>query len=363
MAGPVEPLPPIVKNRVVVAMSGGVDSSVAAALLVDQGKEVVGISLRLADPKVSGDDATGGCCSIDDFADARRVADKLGFPHYVLNLTREFHEAVVKPFAEEYLAGRTPLPCARCNEVVKFDLLVTRALALGATHVATGHYARVEDGRLLTGVDRAKDQSYFLFGIPPESLSRTLFPVGHLTKPEVRAIAKAKGLPVHEKAESQELCFVPTGDYAGWLERFAPGRAPGAGEIVDESGAVLGTHPGSHRYTVGQRKGLGSGRPNPLYVLQVDAAANRVVVGEEDRLAQEFLTASRVNWLGSPRFGAPVRVKIRHKNEPSGAVLEPVDGDPARVRVRFDEPKKAIAPGQAAVFYDGDHVLGGGWIE
>ena len=359
----VDPLPDTVKNRVVVAMSGGVDSSVAAALLVEQGKEVVGISLRLADPKVSGDDATGGCCSIDDFADARRVADKLGFPHYVLNLTREFHEAVVKPFAEEYLAGRTPLPCARCNEVVKFDLLVTRALALGATHVATGHYARVEDGRLLTGVDRAKDQSYFLFGIPPENLARTLFPVGHLTKPEVRAIAKAKGLPVHEKAESQELCFVPTGDYAGWLERFAPGRAPGAGEIVDESGAVLGSHPGSHRYTVGQRKGLGSGRPNPLYVLQVDAGANRVVVGEEDRLARESLTAARVNWLGSPRFGAPVRVKIRHKNEPSGAVLEPIDGDPARVRVRFDEPKKAIAPGQAAVFYDGDHVLGGGWIE
>ena len=349
------------KNRVVVAMSGGVDSSVAAALLVEQGHDVVGISLRLADPKVSGDDATGGCCSIDDFADARRVADKLGFPHYVLNMTREFHETVVQPFAEDYLAGRTPLPCAKCNEVVKFDLLVTRALALGASHVATGHYARVENGRLLTGADRAKDQSYFLFSIPPSNLDRVLFPVGHLTKPEVRAIAKAKGLPVHEKPESQELCFVPTGDYAGWLERFAPDRAPGEGDLVDASGAVVGRHPGAHRYTVGQRKGLGSGRKNPLYVIQVDAPNNRVVVGEEDALERDTLTAARVTWLGEPRFGTKVRVKIRHRNDPSDAVLESLDG--GRVRVRFDAPRRAIAPGQAAVFYDGDHVLGGGWIE
>ena len=351
------------KTRVVVAMSGGVDSSVAAALLVEQGYEVVGISLRLADPKVSGDEATGGCCSIDDFADARRVAERLGFPHYVLNMSDEFHEAVVKPFAEEYLGGRTPLPCARCNEVVKFDRLVTRALALGADHVATGHYARVQEGRLLTGVDRAKDQSYFLFGIPARNLSRVLFPVGHLTKPEVRAIARAKGLPVHEKPESQELCFVPTGDYAGWIERFAPDRAPGEGEIVDAAGGVLGTHTGAHRYTVGQRKGLPGGRKHPLYVIQVDAAANRVVVGEEPALAREALIASRVNWLGEPRFGTPVTVKIRHKNEPSAAVVEPVGGRAGTVRVRFAEPKKAVAPGQAAVFYDGDQVLGGGWIE
>lgn len=342
-------------------MSGGVDSSVAAALLVEQGWDVVGISLRLADPKVAGDDATGGCCSIDDFADARRVAAKLGFPHYVLNLTRDFHEAVVKPFAEEYLAGRTPLPCARCNEVVKFDLLVTRALALGADYVATGHYARVEDGRLLVGVDRARDQSYFLFGIPRGNLARLLFPVGHLTKPAVREIAARLELPVAEKPESQELCFVPTGNYAGWLEGFAPGRVPGAGAIVDESGAVLGTHPGAHHYTVGQRKGLGAGRKNPLYVIQVDAAKNRVVAGEEDRLLRESLVASRVNWLGEARLGARVTVKVRHKNEASAATLEALDGE--RVRVRFDEPKKAIAPGQAAVFYDGDTVLGGGWIE
>ena len=202
-------------------MSGGVDSSVAAALLVEQGYEVVGISLRLADPKVSGDDATGGCCSIDDFADARRVADLLSFPHYVLNLTREFHDAVVKPFAESYLAGRTPLPCARCNEVVKFDMFVTRALALGADYIATGHYARVENGRLFVGVDAAKDQSYFLFGIPPANLGRLLFPVGHLTKREVRDVAVRLRLPVADKPESQELCFVPTGNYAGWLEGFA----------------------------------------------------------------------------------------------------------------------------------------------
>lgn len=352
------------RTRVVVAMSGGVDSSVAAALLVEQGYDVVGISLRLADPKVSGDAATGGCCSLDDFADARRVAEILDFPHYVLNMTREFHASVVAPFAEEYLAGRTPLPCARCNETVKFDLLVERALALGAEFLATGHYARVEgrgeSARLLTAVDRAKDQSYFLFSIPRRSLARVMFPVGGLTKPEVRAIAAARGLPVHDKGESQELCFVPTGDYAGWIERFAPDRVPGAGEIVDQAGAVLGAHPGAHRFTVGQRKGLGLARPKPLFVLNVDAAANRVVVGEEEALARDGLTARRVNWLCEAPFGEPVEVKVRHRNEPSRAVL--VQGADGAVEVRFAEPKKSIAPGQAAVFYRGEQVLGGGWI-
>lgn len=356
------------KPRVVVAMSGGVDSSVAAALLVEQGYDVVGISLRLADPKVSGDAATGGCCSIDDFADARAVAERLGIPHYVLNMTRDFHEAVVAPFAEEYLAGRTPLPCARCNEVVKFDLLVKRALALGAELVATGHYARRvgegDEARLLTGVDRAKDQSYFLFGIPRSNLAQLLFPVGHLTKAEVRAEARARNLPVHEKPESQELCFVPTGDYAGWIERHAPDRVAGEGAIVDESGTELGRHAGAHRYTVGQRRGLGLARPNPLYVLQVDAAANRVVVGEEAALARDRLRAQRVNWLAPAPWDRPITVKVRHRNEPSPAIVRKVDAGPdgENVEVVFDEPKKAIAPGQAAVFYDGDTILGGGWI-
>lgn len=347
------------KKRVVVAMSGGVDSSVAAALLVEQGYDVVGISLRLAETK--GSEGTGGCCSIDDFADARNVAERLGFPHYVLNMSRDFHDAVIAPFAEEYLSGRTPLPCARCNEVVKFDLLVTRALALGAEYVATGHYARIDAGRLCVGADRSKDQSYFLFSIPRRNLDRLLFPVGHLTKPEVRALARERNLPVHEKPESQELCFVPTGDYAGWLERHAPDRVPGAGEIVDEAGAVLGTHGGSHRFTVGQRKGLGLARPNPLYVLGVDADSNRVVVGEEAALLRDSLRAERVNWLCEPRFGTRVQVKVRHRNEPGAAVLEPIEGTDA-VHVRFEEPRKAIAPGQAAVFYDGETVLGGGWI-
>lgn len=349
------------KPRVVVAMSGGVDSSVAAALLVEQGYDVVGISLKLADRKVSGDDAIGGCCSIDDFADARRVADTLGFPHYTLNLTREFHEAVVKPFAEDYLAGRTPVPCARCNEVVKFDMLWTRAAALGADFLATGHYARRIGDGLFTAVDRAKDQSYFLFSIPRANLEHVLFPVGDLTKSEVREIARSRGLSISEKPESQELCFVPTGDYAGWIERFAPERAPGSGEIVDAGGNVLGTHPGSHRFTVGQRKGLGLARPNPLYVLQVDAEANRVVVGEEAELERDRLRATRVNWLCDVRFDGKVTVKVRHRNEPGPARL--VEVEPGVVDVLFDEPKRAIAPGQAAVFYAGEQVLGGGWIE
>ncbi|HVO30380.1 MAG TPA: tRNA 2-thiouridine(34) synthase MnmA, partial [bacterium] len=351
--------------RVVVAMSGGVDSSVAAALLVEQGFDVVGISLKLADRKVSGEESTGGCCSIDDFADARRVAETLGFPHYTLNMTAEFHQSVVAPFAEEYLAGRTPLPCARCNEVVKFDLLWTRAAALGADYLATGHYARRvgegSDARLFAAADKAKDQSYFLFSIPRVNLPRLLFPVGDLTKSAVRDLARAKNLPVAEKDESQELCFVPTGDYAGWIERFAPERVAGAGEIVDQSGAVLGRHGGAHRFTVGQRKGLGLARPNPLYVLQVDASANRVVVGEEEALARERLRATRVNWLAEAGEGARVTVKVRHRNEPSAARIFRAEGERA-VDVVFDEPKKAIAPGQAAVFYDGDQVLGGGWI-
>lgn len=353
-------------------MSGGVDSSVAAALLVEQGYDVVGISLKLADRKSSGEEssgaAPGGCCSIDDFADARRVADALGFPHYTLNMSREFHEAVVAPFAEEYLRGRTPLPCARCNEVVKFDLLWTRAAALGADFLATGHYARrVGEGaeaRLLTGRDRAKDQSYFLFTIPRPNLARVLFPVGDRTKAEVREIARARALPVAEKPESQELCFVPTGDYAGWIERFAPDRVAGEGEIVDEAGRVLGRHGGAHRYTVGQRRGLGLARPHPLYVLQVDAEENRVVVGEEDRLERTRLRATRVNWLAAPADGARVEVKVRHRNEPGAArIFRVAREDSEAVDVVFDAPKKAIAPGQAAVFYDGEQVLGGGWIE
>jgi tRNA-specific 2-thiouridylase len=346
--------------RIVVGMSGGVDSSVAAALLVEQGFEVIGVTLHLAG-------AGSRCCSLDDADDARRVADALGIRFYVANQQEAFRREIVLPFADAYLAGRTPLPCVTCNRRFKFGALQARARALGAEAVATGHYARLEEDpasgeqRLLCARDRAKDQSYFLFDLSQEQLARARFPLGELTKEEVRARARALGLATAEKPESQEICFVPDGDYARVVEALRPGAAPGEGEIVDGDGRVLGRHAGIHHYTVGQRRGLGLASAERLYVRRLDAAANRVVVGRESELASNGARLEGVSWIGSAPGGPlPARVRIRYRHPGAEALVEPQPGGEAVVR--FAAPVSALAPGQAAVFYEGERVLGGGWI-
>ena len=349
--------------RVVVAMSGGVDSAVAAARCVAAGYDVLGVSLRLAR------DGTGGCCSLDDFHDARAVADRLGFPHYVLDFTDVFAREVVRPFVDEYLAGRTPNPCARCNQHVKFDLLWRRARELGAAYVATGHYARIEHdpatGRatLRAARDAAKDQTYFLFMLGQAELARTLFPVGGLTKGEVRAEAAALGLAVADKPESMEVCFVPARQVGDFVERHAGPEQLRPGPIVDhDSGQRLGWHAGVHRFTVGQRRGLGIGGGPRRYVRRLDTASGTVAVGCGGSLAARGLVARALSWVdAAPPAGAAVSVRIRHRHPPVPACLVRVDSD--AVTVAFVDDGPAVTPGQAAVFYDGERVLGGGWIE
>jgi tRNA-specific 2-thiouridylase len=358
--------------RVVVAMSGGVDSSVAASLLAQAGHEVIGLSMQLFDQRDQRDpqapEAFGSCCSLDDLHDARRVAAALGIPHYIVNFEERFQASVVRNFVSEYAAGRTPIPCVHCNADLKFATLVERAASLDAAAVGTGHYARVvldePSGRyrLLRSVDREKDQTYFLFSLTQAQLARAMFPVGHLTKQEVRAHARARGLAVAAKPDSHEICFVPDGDTAAFVEHRAEGPLPEA-ELVDTAGRVLGTHRGVHGLTVGQRKGLGIAAGVPLYVLRIDAAESRVVVGPREELASRELTASDVNWIAgeAPREPRRATARIRHRHTDAPATVT-ATGD-GRAHVQFDDPQMAITPGQAVVLYDGEETLGGGWID
>jgi tRNA-specific 2-thiouridylase len=352
-------------------MSGGVDSSVAAALLAEQGHDVIGLSMQLYDAseKADGTRAFGSCCSLDDLQDARRVAAAIDIPHYILNFERQFNEQVVSNFVSEYAAGRTPLPCARCNSDLKFSTLLDRACGLGANAVATGHYARVErdaDGRFLLkrGADPAKDQAYFLFSLTQDQLARAIFPVGDRPKDTVREYARRLNLPVADKPDSQEICFIPDHDYAAFITRHSPDTAR-SGAIVDEIGTVVGHHDGVHRFTIGQRKGLGlSGSPTgmPVYVLALDAADRRVVVGPKSSLERTTLTASGVNWiLDAPATPRCVTAQIRHRHQPAPATVRALE--PGRAEVVFDSPQIAVTPGQAVVCYDGDVVVGGGWID
>ena len=352
------------RGRVVVAMSGGVDSSVAALLLARQGYEVIGVTLRLySEERAEAAPLSRGCCTLEDIDDARRVCAAIGARHYVVNAEREFRAAVIDHFLAEYARGRTPHPCIACNDMIKFSFLLDRALAMDADAIATGHYARAErepDGtvRLLKAVDPSKDQSYVLFGLRQEQLRRLLLPVGHYTKAELRELAREAGLGVADKPDSQDICFIPAGDYREFLSLH---REAAPGDIVDMDGAVLGAHEGVDRYTVGQRRGIGIASPAPLYVVRLEPEARRVVVGPESALFAPGLAAEGVNWVRGAAPDGPVEatVKIRYKAAESPAVVEPTERG---ANVWFFEPQRAVTPGQAAVFYAGDELLGGGFI-
>ncbi|MEY2396557.1 MAG: tRNA-uridine 2-sulfurtransferase [Acidobacteriaceae bacterium] len=365
-------------RTIAVAMSGGVDSSTVAAMLRAEGHNVVGLTMqlwnqrRLAGHEGMPEAVQGRCCSLDDVYDARRVAETIGIPYYVVNHEDRFERDVIRPFVQEYLSGRTPIPCSLCNNHLKFDQLLTVAQQIGADAVATGHYARVEfDSErnrwlLKRPTDRSKDQTYFLFGLTQEQLSRTMFPLGEMTKPEVRELAHKHGLALAEKPDSQEICFVPGGDYKNFLDAYLAEQGESlpdtAGELVTTDGRVIGEHKGIHNFTVGQRKGLGVATGSPLYVLQIKGDARQVVVGEQENLYSRTLVVHRTNLISVDDLAEPtqVSVKIRHRHEPATATIEKSGAD--EIRVSFDEPQRAITPGQAAVFYDGDVVVGGGWI-
>jgi tRNA-specific 2-thiouridylase len=369
-------MPP--SKTIAVAMSGGVDSSTVAAMLRSEGHDVVGLTMqlwnqrRLAGHEGMPEAVQGRCCSLDDVYDARRVAETLGIPYYVVNHEDRFERDVVQPFVEEYLSGRTPIPCSLCNNHLKFDQLLIVAQQIGADALATGHYAKVEfdekSGRWLLKrpADSSKDQTYFLFGLTQDQLSRTLFPLGEMTKPQVRDLARHHGLALAAKPDSQEICFVPGGDYKKFLDAYLVEQGESlpdtAGELVTTDGQVIGEHNGIHNFTVGQRKGLGLATGSPLYVIQIKGDQRQVVVGNQEDLYSRTLRARRVNLVAVENLREPmrVRVKIRHRHEGASAVLE--QASPDEVLVTFDEPQRAITPGQAAVFYDGDLVVGGGWI-
>lgn len=353
--------------KVVVAMSGGVDSSVAAALLKKEGYQVIGVSMQIW-PSKGKEGRFGGCCSVDALEDAKRVAHKLDIPHYVVDFRDIFDQKVIADFCREYSEGRTPNPCIRCNQYIKFGVLLDRAKELGADFIATGHYARLEkdesSGRYLLkkGIDKHKDQSYVLYSLTQEQLSHILFPVGNLTKQRVREIAKGLDLHVAAKRESQEICFIPDDDYPGFIKEYIPQMAM-PGKILNEQGIVLGEHSGISFYTIGQRKGLGISAEEPLYVIAIEPERNVIVVGSKERVYGDELVASRLNWIAMAELKEPTRLKarIRYLHSEAEAEVAPIDED--RVRVKFNEPQMAITPGQAVVFYDGDTVIGGGTIE
>jgi tRNA-specific 2-thiouridylase len=370
------------QGTIAVAMSGGVDSSAVAALLHAQGHPLVGLTLQLWNQRrLAANYASQGlpetvpqgrCCSIDDVYDARHVAEHLNIPYYLVNAQDRFEEEVVRPFVAEYLAGRTPIPCTLCNNHLKFDQLLLTARQIGAERIATGHYARnhfdpIRNRWILSRpADRSKDQTYFLFGLTQDQLSRTLFPLGEMQKPAVREMAAGHGLELAQKPDSQEICFIPGGSYSQFLKAYLDEQneplPDSSGELVSTSGDVMGHHEGIHGFTVGQRKGLGISSPDPLYVLKIHPDSHKVEVGTDDQLLSTTLTANRLNWVSIPKPTEPIRVtiKIRHRHEPAPATLRVIGDD--QIEATFDEPQRAITPGQSAVFYQGDEVSGGGWI-
>src|SRR6202047_3699369 len=359
-------------------MSGGVDSSTVAAMLRADGRNVIGLTMQLWTHRpLSGregrpESVRGRCCSLDDVYDARRVRQQIVIPYYVVKHEERFERDLIRPFIEEYVSGRTPIPCSLCNNHLKFDQLLIVARQIGAERVATGHYARVVFDetrgrwRRQRPADRSKDQTYFLFGLTQEQLSRTIFPLGDMTKPEVRELARQHGLALAEKADSQEICFVPGGDYKRFIDAYLAEQGEAlpdtAGDLVTTNGEVIGEHGGVHNFTVGQRKGLGVATGSPLYVIQISGAQKQVIVGGEEHLYSRTLRARRVNLIAVDDLREPMRVtvKIRHRHEPAPAMMEKIGDD--EILATFDQPQRAITPGQAAVFYDGDIVVGGGWI-